>query len=224
MLLKSFGCSFIFGTDLPDNNKDGLYPVPSQLTWPALTAKKLNLEYSCYARAGSGNLRILETVLTHAATNEQDLFVIGWTWIDRFDYTNTVDQWQTILPVDKTSEADFYYRNLHSQYRDKLSTLIYIQTAINVLQQKRIPFIMTYMDELIFETEWHSTPAITDIQTQIRPCLSSFQGKTFLDWSRDNKYPISQTLHPLEKAHESAADLMLNLIRNKIDYTSQQKH
>jgi hypothetical protein len=212
-MLKSFGCSFIFGSDLADDGRNGPYATYSKLTWPALIAKQLGIDYACYARPGAGNMRILERVLTQAASNEQDLFVIGWTWIDRFDYTDTQDSWKTILPVDTTPESDFYYRNLHSQYRDKLMTLICIQTAIDALNKKQIPFIMTYMDELIFETEWHATPAVTDLQQQIRDYMSAFEGKTFLDWSRSNNYPISSTLHPLEAAHDAGAKYMFAEIK-----------
>jgi hypothetical protein len=213
MQVKSFGCSFIFGSDLPDDEADG---ICSKLTWPALIAKEANMGYSCYAAPGSGNMRILESILSQAETGQHDLFIIGWTWIDRFDYTDTQDSWKTILPVDTTKEADFYYRNLHSQYRDKLMTLICIRTAIDVLNQKQIPFIMTYMDRLIFETEWHTTPAVINLQKYILPFMSTFDGKTFLEWSKHKNFPISVRLHPLESAHKSGAKIMLDQIRRRI--------
>jgi hypothetical protein len=123
MKLKSFGCSFIYGSDLSDE-----IIVPgshaSELSWPALLAKQINFDYECYARAGAGNLYILEQVLINAASSQQDLFVIGWTWIDRFDYTDTTDNWKTILPVD-TTEADFYYRNFQYSTRPAISLLFY---------------------------------------------------------------------------------------------------
>ena len=57
--VKSFGCSFSFGTDLPDINNN----QPSKLTWPALVANHLDLKYECYAVGGCGNLQILENIL-----------------------------------------------------------------------------------------------------------------------------------------------------------------
>ena len=210
MMLKSFGCSFIFGTDLPDDNRTGRYATYSRLTWPALIAKKLNMCYHSYARPGTGNLRILEQVLTQAATNEQDFFVIGWTWIDRFDYRDiSTETWRTILPVETDARAEFYYRNLHSEYVDKLKTLTYIRTAVDVLEQKGIPFLMTYMDPLMFDRTWHATPAVTDAQDRILPYMTCFDGDTFLNWSKQNGHEISSTLHPLETAHRAAADLTL---------------
>jgi hypothetical protein len=221
MTLKSFGCSFIFGTDLLDNNNCPSYTTFSQSTWPALLAKNLGYNYDCYARPGIGNLRILEKILIHAnKIDSNDLFVIGWSWIDRFDHTVAqADQyhqldlagqncWQTVMPTDTDNKSQVYYRDLHSQYRDKLTTLIYIKTAIDTLKQKNISFIMTYMDELMFETEWHTTSAILDLQDYIRPYMTQFENKTFLEFSKEKKFPISETLHPLECAHQAAFDLV----------------
>ncbi|CAB4137727.1 hypothetical protein UFOVP328_64 [uncultured Caudovirales phage] len=199
MKLKSFGCSFIYGTDL----------ASTDLTWPGLLAQHINYEYQCHARPGSGNLQILEKILNQTTTNDSAFYVVGWTWIDRFDYAEPAnDQWKTIMPVDTDKIASNYYRDLHSQYRDKLTTLIYIKTAIDCLKQKNYPFVMTYMDELIFETEWHTTPAVIDIQNYIKPYMTKFENKTFLDFSKEKGFPISETLHPLENAHQAAFELI----------------
>jgi hypothetical protein len=147
--------------------------------------------------------------------------VIGWTWIDRFDYTvppadnthiydyaNEYNLWKTIMPADSDTQAKVYYRDLHSQYRDKFTSLTYIKTAVDVLKQKNIPFVMTYIDELLFETEWHCDPTIEYLQNYIRPYMTKFQGKTFLDFSRQNGFAISSTYHPLESAHQAAFELI----------------
>jgi hypothetical protein len=211
MMLKSFGCSFIFGTDLPDDGRGKQYATPSNLTWPALVARHLNHDYVCYARPGSGNLRILEQILTQANNIEKSTYVVGWSWIDRFDYNDPVnDSWKTIMPPDETALAHTYYRDLHSQHRDKLSTLIYIKTAIDTLKQKNCQFIMTYIDDLIFETKWHITPAISDLQEYVRPHLTKFEDLNFLDFSRKYNFPISSTMHPLEQAHQAAAQCIIN--------------
>ena len=110
-----------------------------------------------------------------------------------------------------TGVADFaktYYKHLHSQYQDKLLSLIYIKTAIDTMIEKQIPFIMTYIDDLIFETEWHSSPAIQELQEYIRPHMVTFEGQNFLDWAKEKGFPISETLHPLEEAHQAAFELI----------------
>jgi len=220
MMLKSFGCSFIFGTDLADDGGDKPFPTGSYLTWPALLAADLGYQYQTHARPGSGNLRILETVLRESVNSDSTVFVIGWTWIDRFDYTAPItekiyrwdlisnDQWKTIMPIDNDPVAQNYYRDIHSQIRDKLTTLIYIKTAIDTLKQKNIPFIMTYLDELVFENQWHVTPSIIELQNYIQPYMTKFENKTFLDFCKEKGFPISQTLHPLEDAHRAGFELI----------------
>jgi hypothetical protein len=210
MKLKSFGCSFIFGSELSDNYQACSY---SQLTWPALLAKYHDYQYDCFARPGCGNLQILDQVLNQSASSDSAVFVIGWTWIGRFDYVdkNTQpEQWQTFIPAEHTPGNEFYYKFLHSQTRDKLSSLIYIKLAIDTLKQKNIPFIMTYMDDLIFDQQWHVTDGITELQNYIKPHLKSFDGLTFLEWSRKNGYHITEKWHPLEEAHQTGFELINN--------------
>jgi hypothetical protein len=228
MDIKSFGCSFIYGTDLADTHKYDAWPTRSQLTWPSLLAQHLGYGYQCYARPGSGNLQIMERVLAQATNIEPALFVIGWTWMDRFDYIDNNPNindwpgtpWKTIMPVDTTGISHTYYRDLHSQFQDKLTTLIYIKTVIDVLKQKNYPFIMTYIDDLIFETQWHSSAAIAELQDYVRPHLISFEGLNFLDWSKKNNFPISDTMHPLEQAHRAAGDYIIKVFdtKNTVDH------
>lgn len=217
MKLKSFGCSFIFGSELADTSTEPGVVTPSNCTWPAHLARHLGKDYECYARPGAGNLQILEQILNQASNNiNVDLFVIGWTWIDRFDYYNsnydgTVRQdWSTIMPVDTNALAKTYYRDLHSEYRDKFTCLSYIKLAIDTLNQKGIPFIMTYMDNLLFDQRWHTTPAVLDLQAYVKPHMTTFEGQSFLEWSRKHGYPETATWHPLEAAHSAAGDYMIN--------------
>lgn len=207
MELKSFGCSLIFGTDLPDVKHPSGHSTASNLTWPALTAQRLGMKYSCHARAGIGNLQILNKILNHVARNEQAFYVIGWTYIDRLDYTTVDGIWQTLMPGDNTQQAKSYYRDLHSQYRDKLSALIVIKSAIDALTQKGYPFFMTYHDDLIVEDRYHTASAVSYLQEYVRPHLRTFEGKTFLEWARDREFEISETNHPLESAHQIASVL-----------------
>jgi hypothetical protein len=210
MKLKSFGCSFIFGTDLHDDSRLGAKATPSNYTWPALLAQHHGWEYTCYARPGAGNLQILEQLLNQLADTEPAVYVVGWTWIDRFDYTTTDarHEWRTIMPVDTDATAATYYRNIHSEYRDKLTALIHVRTAIDALEHTGNQFIMTYMDDLMFDQRWHVSPAISDLQRHCEPHMTRFDGQSFLEYSREKGFEISSTLHPLEAAHESAFGLI----------------
>lgn len=223
MKVKSFGCSFIFGNDLHDDGRNDAWATPSQHTWPALIAKNLGFDYGCHAKGGVGNMYILSRLLYHVGElkNPGPLFLIGWSWCDRFDYMtqsklDTRDPWDSIRPTTNTKEAEFYYRHLHSEPRDKLSSLICIDTAITVLKARNIPFIMTCIDDLIFDRRWHNTYDISTMQDRVEPYITRFEGKNFLDWSREKGFPISETLHPLEEAHAGAAEYLMPLAQSLV--------
>ena len=221
MKLKSFGCSFIFGSELADDGRELPTPTPSNYTWPAHLAQHLDYEYECHARPGSGNLQIAERILSHAVDTVPSLFVIGWTWIDRFDYNNSTisnhpvaskwNNWRTIMPIDTTPLAKTYYKELHTEYRDKLTTLMSIKLVIDTLNQKNIPFIMTYMDDLMFDQRWNTTPAVADLQEYVQPHVTSFDNLNFVNWSKKNGYPITEIGHPLEAAHAAAGNYMIKV-------------
>ena len=217
MNLKSFGCSFIFGSELSDDGRDGPYATPSQLTWPALLSQHLGHQYECHAKPGAGNLQIAEQILIQATGAESALYVVGWTWIDRFDYypvnpkTPSKSPWRTIMPIDEDAIAKTYYCDIHSEYRDKLTTLMNMRLVIDILKQKGCPFIMTYMDDLTFDTSRHTTPATVELQDYVCPHMTQFEGKSFLEWSRSRGYPETKMWHPLELAHSAAAKYMSEL-------------
>jgi hypothetical protein len=228
MKLKSFGCSLMFGTDLHDDGQGTGWATPSQHSWPALLAKHLGYEYECYARPGSGNLQIWENIADQTSSNNsQSLYVIGWTWIDRFDYISDATvhrhhcrkqrtKWRTVMPIDQDSVAEMYYKELHSEHLDKLKSITYIFAAVNLLQSKNIPFIMTSLDDLILDTRWNISPGMISMQNIIHPLISSFQGQTFLRYSQERGHSISATMHPLESAHRDVADLVINNLQDYI--------
>ena len=204
MKLKSFGCSFIYGSELSSRDH----------TWPARIADRLGLEHLNHGIEGAGNLHIMESILNHAGAD--DICIVQWSWIDRFDFVMIEnEQWHSIVPSDTDSRADFYYRNLHSQYRDMLTNLVYVKTALDHLDRMGVGYLMTYMDGLMFETVydgWHKSRAVTGLQQQLHAHMTMFQDCTFLQWSRANGYAESQLWHPLDEAHEAAANLMQPVI------------
>ena len=210
MKLKSFGCSFIFGSELSDiTNRTKKY---SQLTWPAIIAQRQGLDYACYARSGSGNLQILNNVLDQVAQHNNDVYIINWTFANRWDYMYAVNnQWHSILPWDTHDRAEFYYRHFQAEYTDKLNNLIWINCATQALETAGAKFCMTYMDPLLFDSRWNTGPGIAQLQQGIAPHLHLFDGTNFVEWSQRNDYAISPKYHhPLEQAHVAAADYLQN--------------
>jgi len=215
MKLKSFGCSFIYGSDLDDCKHAGIDISPSMKTWPALIAARLGWEYVCRAHGGSGNLCILDRIIRAIRSDEPSFYCINWSYTDRFDYrdpnggpTGTND-WKSLTPQSNHLAGEIYYRDLHSEYRDKLTSLIYIKTAIDFLKSNKCPFMMTFMDPLILDKKFHLNHGIEQLQDDVCQYLYDFEEMNFLDWSKHHGYGISPQNHPLEEAHRSAADYMM---------------
>jgi len=219
MILGAFGDSFLHGSDLsdcPDEYWPGKGRPHSQLTWPALIAKSLNLQYRCYADPGIGNARIAQTVLeaVHNYSN-QCVYIINWTWIERFDFYNLQGSdggqgWDTTLPSQSNEYSKQYYKIFHSELNDKITSLGSIYQALMALQTHGCKFIMTYMDDLMLDTKYHCPDNVQFLQNQIQPFLTNFDNNNFLEWSKANGFPISKGWHPLEQAHQKAAEYWIN--------------
>ena len=187
----------MWGSELPDADL-----FPSQLSWPALLADHLGMPHQCLASPGCGNLQIAEQILNHV-DQEQAFFVINWTYIDRFDYANPDNnKWSTIRPGAQDSLAEHYYRNLHSQYRDKLVTLMHIKLCVDAILDAGHEFRMTYMDDLLLETKWHVSPAVLSLQKNIQPHLQQFNQCNMLEYARGRGHAVGHLDHPLESAHK----------------------
>jgi hypothetical protein len=217
MKIKSFGCSFIYGSELfltgKENNCIG--PPISTDSWPSLVADHYQVKFENYAWPGIGNLRILEQILTQAELSDPAVFIISWTWLDRFDFIEPLtERWETLRPDGDTQLHKIYYKQLYNQYHTMLTNASYIATAINVLNIKQIPFCMTLMDTTLFDPidpGWQDPYALRALQTLIKPHIHWFDELDFLSWSRKNNYPISDAWHPLEQAHRAAADYMISI-------------
>jgi hypothetical protein len=217
MKIKSFGCSFIYGSDLflTDQENARIGSPLSHSTWPLLLADHYKTEFENYAWPGIGNLRILEQILTQAELADPAFFIINWTWIDRFDFIEPLAElWETLRPGNSTKLQRIYYKQLYNQYHTMLTNASYIATAINVLNIKQIPFCMTLIDSTLFDPidpNWQDPYALRALQTLIKPYICWFDSLDFLSWSRKNNYPISDAWHPLEEAHRAAADYMISV-------------
>lgn len=197
MKIQSFGCSFLAGSDLQS----------PEHTWPAVIARELGISHENHAWPGVGNLYIMTKVLTHARPDA--VAVINWTFIDRFDFCSAAnEQWHTLRPSLDHAHGPYYFANLHGQYRDMLTSLTCVNTAVDFLIANGVPFVMTYLDDLLFETvdpSWHDPRAVSYLQARLKPHVTDFGGESFLTWSQNQGFEISDRLHPLARAHSAAA-------------------
>jgi hypothetical protein len=215
--IQTFGDSFIYGSDLSDCLDNS--SQPSQLTWPALVAKDLKLNYKCYSMGGVGNRYISDNIITNSQINS--LIIINWTWLDRFDFyssdTRRLRKNVTIRPSNTDLRSKFFYKEIHSEEDDKFRSLSYIYATHSYLKSNNIPFISTYMDQQLFSHSDLESFGIIKLQDLIRKDLRTFpQNQTFLEWSRANEYSESNNWHPLELAHERAAKYWLPIYEKEI--------
>jgi hypothetical protein len=209
--IKSFGCSFIYGSDLPGESYEYIFS-PSMFSWPSIIAQNLGMDHECCASPGAGNFKIFCDILSNSYPNEDSIFLINWTWIDRFDYVNQIEKWDTLRPAESTGIEKFYYKNLHSHLTDLISSASHIVSAAEHLKSLNCPYIMTYMDYNLLHhinPNWHDPRYLEVLQQKLSEILVNFDGENFLDWSRRQGYPVSDTWHPLEQAHQAAADYWL---------------
>ena len=84
-----------------------------------------------------------------------------------------------------------------------------IKLVIDTLNQHKIPFLMTHIDDLLFNKTYHVSESVLYLQECVKPYIMDFEGTNFLSWSKKNHYPVSNSLHPLEQAHAAAAKLLI---------------
>jgi hypothetical protein len=189
----------------------------SRKTWTALLAKKLNLEYVCYAEPGCSNQSITRQFFQYLPyISKDDIVVINWTWIDRWEVFNghdeTSKQWVVLRPSgsDDKKLNDFYFKYLQSEIWNKLETLKMILLLINTLKVKQIKFLMTSVDKLVVDEKFHSPSYITALREEVTNDITWFNGDGFLDWSKKNNFPIDDVgKHPLDKAHVHACEYIM---------------
>jgi hypothetical protein len=159
----------------------------------------------------------------------------SWTIVDNIDEIRKefVTENHTILSQEKdhleraskTGIKDFAKTFFHhvggTEYWEIYSSLKEIVYLQNYLDLKRLPYIFTCVDNSIFENftvKESRDPFIKSLISQIDidkwflfpPGDKNGQTLTprgFYQWAKENKYRIGTT-HPLEEAHQDAANLM----------------
>ncbi len=177
-----------------------------------------NLIYECYAWPGIGNLQIMNKVLTQASLNDPSFYVINWTWTDRFDFLDPLNEhWYTLRPDGNTHEHRLYYRYFYNQYHTMLTNASYIKSTADILNSRGIKFIMTLIDTTLFDhvdPDWQDPRSISLLQKEISPYITWFDNQTFLSWAKQKGFSISNNLHPLEDAHQAAFDYLKSLVKD----------
>jgi len=212
--IVAVGDSFTRGDELLDCPQQQILGSPlsfSHNTWPALIAKNLSIDYDCIAIGGRGNHWISWQVAAHIHNYKSvdSLFIINWSWLERFDYINIDnDEWLTTHPRHENKLDHYFYRNLDSDLWNVHRNRQQIHSTVALLKEHNIDFIMTCIDPLCHTNvwskrsiEWTHGMSTLDISSHI----TTFDNMTFLEWSHMNNFKCGLNGHPLEDAHAEAA-------------------
>ena len=223
-----FGDSFVFGTELKNN------PTGNR-SWIAQAAQQLNVDYCTTAVPGCGNDHIARQIYSYYANNntQDTLAVINWTWMNRWDfYIVEHETWITLGPscvpeklkhlVERTEAQDmidFYrHRANSSLIWNKIRNLQTIYSVQTYLKHKKIVSVQTYMDDCLFQDDFHAPDYIKEFQNLVKPGMESFQGLNIVDWSKKNGFAVTDPgLHPLEDAHAVACKLWIDRYRQALE-------
>lgn len=212
-------------SEIDHNHKiTSAYSAYSKKTWPGLLADHLGYDYRCYANPGGSNQTIIRRLFQYLPyINNNDVVILNWTYISRWDFVDITklpidNQWETIRPTnDKNTKFEqFYFDYIQSELWDKWDSLKCINLAVNTLKSKNIKFMMTNIDSLVLDKEYHCSSYINNAQDEIIEYITSFEGKGFDDWCTDRNFPRGEkNNHPLEEAHIAAFEYM----KDKHDFT-----
>lgn len=176
--IVSFGDSFIFGSEIP-NNPDG------SLAWPGVAARDLGYAFECRAIPGCGNTRILKQILEYFGSHQHrdTLAVINWTWTIRFDLMHAAEN--TDITVGPTCVPEKLQENL-----DPMSS----GYALNFFQRFVDTSPTQYMGEslrsILVAQRYLAQHNISTVQTYMdHDMLNANQGGTLLEFYRRIKLP-----------------------------------
>lgn len=127
----------------------------------------------------------------------------------RYLYCNNIKNIQTYMDTNIWDTSDDRLKH-YLAYRDPEWPVI-----------KNADEIMTLPESIKNECERaylqsQSSPCIKMLQDLTRPHLENFDGYDFLTWSRLKGFAISDLLHPLQQAHDAAAEYWLPRYRDML--------
>jgi hypothetical protein len=233
MIILAGGDSFIWGSELYGAS-DLEY---SRETFPALIAKKSNLEYQCVARPGNANdaiARMTMNACDQALSDQKEIMVVVmWTFPFRYEFnfsypiSSPISPWASINPKNTKLEIekftnDFFKHVGSNDIYQTYNTLRSVFLLQSYLKNKNIPYVFTLADNQICNT--FDDPSIKVLSTMIdwqdwyffpegKGANQTETPRGFYQWAIENKYSMGPGSHPLEQAHTDAA----LLIKEKFD-------
>ena len=207
MRLITYGCSFTYGTALPDMEPcqdKKPWAKPSTLSWPSILHNMLGTsEYQNHGMPGASNREIWWRALNNTY-NKTDIVVFQWTWNNRYCFVNedVTDIYQLTLNNGK-SRREFWppFVALAGDYDRNTDMFLLIDHIDSKLKSQNI-------------TPYHFIIEHTNIPTW---CNAKIHPINIYDmvWS---KYPSAKDdVHPGDEAHAITAKILEDFIKKDVD-------
>jgi hypothetical protein len=220
MKLLASGCSFIYGSELSDEQPGT--GGHSRLTFSALLARYLNLEYVCAARPGCGSDSIVRSVIENL-NQDVGLVTVNWSYLDRYEYHHPTAGWQNLGAVtnpghscynDLNNLSKLFFTGLTPEYSwyKYLSDMVFLQ---ELLKNQKIPYIFTTA-----ESNFYNKEEIIKLGTAHKNLYNMIDFESwhhwewgdklvgFVAWAGGHYYPVADGGHPLEAAHQITFELL----------------
>lgn len=202
--LITHGCSFTYGQELAD---------PGSSSWPALLARKLDIELLNLAQPGYSNDLILQEIVTEninpkvgtpRAWDYQDLVIIGWTSHLRMGFVDD-QSWYTVRPGATE----------HIKHRSTINELLVKTTNTDWLYQRWIQQVILAQEYLrnrhahflmfsVFDNLFHDKKRHKLYEKVIPRHFVGWPREQMVDWTYG--CPDGPEGHPLERGHAKTAD------------------
>jgi len=233
MILAVAGDSFLHGNELADyqwNTLEG-----SHSTFAALLANYNSLYLRSCARPGNSNDAVARQCIQHIEQlkinrpGEKIFALVAWTFISRFEFpfesftSSPTRPWACISANFQMNKpevnnfAELFFKHIDTDQLQSLNTIKIILILQNYLDHNKIPYLFTLTDNIVTKhkddillkpywdmihfDKWFFFPPGTNSWETTEP-------RGFYQWALENKYRIGKQQHPLEEAHQAAAELM----------------
>lgn len=203
--LLAGGCSFTLGNELSDHH--GEFDV-SRLTWSALLAQDLGMDYVCAARPGASNQTIARLVTDQLAERTFGFAAIMWTFTSRYEYHDRRigDYKQVSVESAKQDRriAQYYDVCGDDEVQELHTSLTSFLLVQEMLVNRQVPYVFTTADVSPLQrySAQHPNDSIAALISLIDWSRWHWIGQYaegFHAWGKG--YPCGPKGHPLEAAH-----------------------
>lgn len=241
-ILVGAGCSLIEGTELESHKQTWTYKVAERCGFDYCNAGHASVGNKYIAKRV---IEEVSGAMREVAVIVQWTYISRYDYLFSFNTQERNSPWYTLTPAhanladetvrkcfgdeyvsrireygtDKWAEYHYKMLNEHNDMDNTLSAMLMLQ---EFLKNRNIPYLFTsaerWRDYKAFTNNLHSRPLYDNIDWDRFKWFPHDYGDTgFVYWANANKFPLAPLGHPLEPAHEAAADIMEPYFREILD-------